>query len=168
MENADLQRREEVRKLGEMIRDIRIAMLTTVDDQGRLHSRPMASQEAVFDGDLWFFTKEHSLKVTEVMNERQVNVAMSNPHTQRYISMSGVAQLVMDPAKMASLWKPALKAWFPDGLQDPDLALLRVTVKTAEYWDTPPSKVVQVFGMAKAMASGTEYDAGDHQRVTLQ
>ena len=53
-------------KLGELIKDIRVAMLTTVDNEGRLHSRPMATQQTEFDGTLWFFTDSDSVKVHEL------------------------------------------------------------------------------------------------------
>ncbi len=51
-------------KLASMIRAIKVAMLTTVNPDGSLRSRPMATQEAPFDGTLWFFTRESSSTVT--------------------------------------------------------------------------------------------------------
>lgn len=168
METNDAKRKEDVAKLAELMKDVRIAMLTTVEPSGELRSRPMGVQQVEFDGDLWFFTKEHSAKVEDVQRDQQVNVSFSNPDKQRYVTITGVANLVRDHAKMAELWSPLYKAWFPDGLEDPELALLKVTVNEAEYWDAPPSAVVRVFGYAKAVISGKEYDAGDHGKVDLQ
>lgn len=156
-----------IAKLADLIKDIRIAMLTTVEDSGELRSRPMATQEAEFDGVLWFFTKEHSTKVDEVQKERQVNVSFADPKSQTYVSTSGTAIVSTDKAKMKELWQPTLKAWFPEGLDDPELALLRVTIHQAEYWDTPPGLVVNLFGAAKAAVTGKEYQPGDHQKVSL-
>jgi general stress protein 26 len=49
---------EEARaKLGELIKGIRVAQLTTVEDDGSLRSRPMGTQDIEFDGTLWFFTQ---------------------------------------------------------------------------------------------------------------
>jgi general stress protein 26 len=42
-----------------------------------------------------------------------------------------------------------MKAWFPDGLDDPDLALLRVHVEAAEYWDSPSSTMVHIVGFVR-------------------
>jgi general stress protein 26 len=151
-----------------MIKGIRIAMLTTVDDDGTLRSRPMGTQDIDFDGDLWFFTKEHSPKVDEVQHEHQVNVAYSDPDKQRYVSVSGRAVLITDRVKMEQLWSPILKAWFPDGLEDPELALLKVSVEKAEYWDGPPSKVVQLVGFAKATLTGKEYRPGENEKIELR
>ncbi|HWG84486.1 MAG TPA: pyridoxamine 5'-phosphate oxidase family protein [Deinococcales bacterium] len=149
------------------IKGIRTAMLTTADEQGRLRSRPMATQDMEPDGTLWFFTCEDSPKVDEVERERQVNVSYSDDGRSLWVSVSGTAAVVTDRAKIEELWKPILKAWFPKGLEDPDLALLRVSPSAAEYWDAPSSKMVQVAGIAKAALSGEEYRPGEHRKVEL-
>lgn len=161
-------RNEDYKKLEEMIEGIRIAMLTTVDDDGTIRSRPMGTQDIEFNGDLWFFTKEHSAKVEEVQQEHQVNVAYADPGKNRYVSVSGRATLVTDPVKLKELWTPVLKAWFPDGLEDPELALLKVSVEKAEYWEGPSSKVVQLLGFAKAALTGKPYDTGEHEKLDLK
>jgi len=167
MEYQDTRTREQIQKLAGMIREIRICMLTTVEADGELRSRPMAVQEVEFDGDLWFFTDDRSPKLTEILNERQVCVALSDPKSQRYISLSGVGTIVDDHAKMAELWKPMLKAWFPKGLEDPDLTLLKVHVRKAEYWDAPPNSVVHLFGAAKAALTGEPGKGGEHEKINL-
>ncbi|MGV3615421.1 MAG: pyridoxamine 5'-phosphate oxidase family protein [Fimbriimonas sp.] len=161
------EREDDVQKLGEMIKGIRIAMLTTVDDDGTLRSRPMGTQDVDFDGDLWFFTQEHSPKVDEVEREHQVNVAYADTDKNRYVSVSGRAVVVTDRAKIEQLWDPILKAWFPKGLDDPELALLKVSVEKAEYWDGPSSKVVQLVGFVKATLTGKPYDPGTNEKLDL-
>jgi general stress protein 26 len=136
----EADRADAIKTLGALIKDIKFAMLTTVEDDGSLRSRPMATQQAEFDGDLWFFTGASSAKVGEVQRDRQVNVSYADTDGQRYVSVSGTAQLVRDRAKIKELWNPIFKAWFPDGLDDPDLALLKVAVERAEFWDSPSSK----------------------------
>lgn len=160
---------EDVAKLRELIRDVKFAMLTTEDTDGALRSRPMVVQESEFDGDLWFFTGASSPKVAEIQQHQRVNVALANPDKQRYVSVSGTAQLVRDRTKAEELWKPAYKAWFPEGLEDPDLALLQVTVEKAEYWDSPGSAVVHLIGFVKALATGERLqDPGEHEKIELR
>lgn len=156
-----------VEKLGELIRDIQIAMLTTIGADGILHSRPMATQKTPFDGDLWFFTAASSLKVDELQDHRQVNLNYADPKGNRYVSVSGTASVFRDRAKEEELWSPIYKAWFPKGLDDPDLLLLRVAVDEAEYWDAPSSKMVQVVGFVRALVTGKQYEPGDHGHVTM-
>lgn len=158
---------EAVAKLAKMIKGIQIAMLTTIDSKGRLQSRPMATQQVEFDGDLWFFTGWDTHKTSEISDNNQVNVSYSSPDDNRYVSVSGNAALVSDKAKMAELWNPLLKAWFPEGIEDPNMVLLKVEVHKAEYWDSPSSKVVQIVGFVKALATGERYQPGDNKVLSL-
>lgn len=165
MENT--KSKEAVTKLGELIQGIKVAMLTTVDDDGSLRSRPMATQDAEFEGDLWFFTRASTAKVHEVEHDQHVNVSYADPGRNRYVSVSGRAQLVRDKIKVEQLWSPELKAWFPEGLEDSELALLKVTVETAEYWDSPSSTVVQIAGFVKALVTHQPYEPGDNEKIEL-
>lgn len=159
----------DVQKLGELIKDVKIAMLTTVDEDGSLRSRPMATQKTEFDGSLWFFTRASSPKVDEVEKAHEVNLSYAAPDTNTYVSVSGSARLVRDSSKAKELWNPILKAWFPQGLEDPDLALLHVDVAKAEYWDSPSSTMVHIAGFVKAIATGHAYkpSPGEHQKISL-
>ena len=124
-----------IRKVAMMIRGIKVAMLTTSSPDGALHSRPMATQEADFDGTLWFFSRAASGKVDEIRADAEVNLAYASPDDHRYVSLSGRASIVRDREKMQELWGPAARMWFARGLDDPDLILLRIEVRTAQYWD---------------------------------
>jgi general stress protein 26 len=130
-------RSESIKRLGELIKGIRIAMLVTRGGDGTLRARPMATQEAAFDGTLWFFTANHSSKVTELAESPEVGLTYADPSGHRYVSLSGRGALVHDAAKAKELWSPLYREWFPKGVEDPELALLRVEVSRAEYWDSP-------------------------------
>jgi general stress protein 26 len=159
---------ENVAKLAKRIKDVRVAMLTTIEADGSLRSRPMATQQTEFDGTLWFFTWIDSAKVHEIERDHHVNITYANQSDEVYVSVSGMARLVRDPAKAKELWNPLHKAWFPQGLDDPNLGLLRVDVEKAEYWDSPSSKAVQLVGFAKSIATGKSYanDAGELEKIT--
>lgn len=135
-----------VKKLGEMIKDIQVAMLTTKEEDGTLHSRPMIAQQEEFDGNLWFFTSANSAKAGDVESSHFVNVSFARPDDERFVSVSGTAELVRDPQKIRERWNPVLKNWFPEGENDPDLALIRINVEEAEYWDIRSGKMVQIAG----------------------
>lgn len=160
-------RDEQIRKLGEMIKEIEFAMLTTVDEDGSLRSRPMATQRAEFDGNLYFFTHASAPKVDEIEREHHVNLSYAKPEDQRYVSISGRAQVIRDRQKIEELWTPELRAWFPEGKDDPDIALLKVTVEKAEYWDSTSSTMAHILGFAKAVATGTTYQPGENEEINL-
>lgn len=157
-----------IEKFTNLIGDIRFAMLTTTGPDGALRSRPMATLKSDFDGDLWFFTDDDSPKVEEITEEHHVCVSYADSSSQKYVSVSGLASVVHDRERARELWTPAAKAWFPRGVDDPHLGLLRVRVQTIEYWDSPSSKMVQLFGFAKAVLTGKRLEnAGDHKRVEV-
>lgn len=159
---------ESARKLWDLIKNIRIGMLTTVHEDGTLHSRPMATQKVEFDGDLWFFTLRNSEKVFDVQKERNVNLSYASPEENCFISVSGRARIRTDRDKAAELWQPMLKAWFPKGLDDPDLALIRVKVDSAEYWDSSAAPIVQAIGFVKALAAGERYHAAENETLDFR
>lgn len=159
-------RTEAIKKLKKLIEGIDFCMLTTIDGD-KLRSRPMSTQLFELDGDLWFFTSDNTHKVAEVSQDNRVNIAYSEPGSDRYVSVSGRAEIVKDRAKIEELWSPVLKAWFPEGLDDPSLSLLKVTVDEAEYWDTPSGAIVQLVGFVKAIATGKEMAVGEHQKISF-
>lgn len=159
-------RKEAIEKLNELIKDVQVAMLTTID-KGVLRSRPMQTQEFEFDGDLWFFSSTDTHKTDEIEKDRRVNVSYAAPNSNTYVSVSGTAEIVQDKAKIEEFWNPIYKAWFPEGLDDPTLCLLKIEVEQAEYWDSSSSTLVQVAGFVKALVTGQRADVGDHGKVNL-
>jgi general stress protein 26 len=143
---ADHTREEKLQLLDEMIQGIPYAMLSTIDDAGEIHSRPMAAQQSSFDGTLWFLTRGKTAKCLEIRKDKRVNVSYAEPDENRFVSMSGNAEVIHDDAKLKALWSPLYKAWFPNGVDDPELSLIRVTITHAEYWDATRS-VIRVSGI---------------------
>jgi general stress protein 26 len=141
-------------------------MLTTVDETGDLHSRPMSSNGDIDqNGDIWFFTSASSHKVSEIQKLPKVNLSFADPDNQQYISISGNAQLVRDRDKIEELWRPEFKMWFPEGKDDPDIALLRVSLKKAEYWDSPSSTVGFMLSFVSSLVTGKEADHGENKKL---
>ncbi len=167
MHHETTTRDEAITKLRELIKGIKLAMLTTVDDDGTLRSRPMDTQEVEFDGDLWFLTEADAPKVDDVQHDRQVNVTYADPDKMRYVSLSGTAQLVRDLEKKRKLWKPDHKIWFPNGPEDPNVALLKVSVDKGEYWDSGSNAVGRLIDFARALVTGDQSAMGDNQKVDL-
>lgn len=162
----DHENNDSLEKLKSMLEGIDFTMLTTISE-GRLHSRPMSTQELDEDGCLWFFTSDNTRKTAEIEADDRINAAYSDTANNKYVSVFGTAEVVKDAAKIEELWNPIHKAWFPEGLDDPSLCLLKVTVREVEYWDAPSSKIVQIAGFVKALVTGTEADYGDHGTMRL-
>jgi general stress protein 26 len=116
---------------------------------------------------LWFFTNEFSSKVAEISHDNKVNVTYSNASASTYISINGNAQIIDNRAKMQELWDPFVEAFFKDGLEDPNLTLLRVDIDDAEYWDNSAGKLALAFKWLKSVVTGTKFEPGEHDKVDL-
>ena len=160
-------RQEAIEKLNELIKDIDFTMMTTIDTNGVLRSRPMSTQKSKVEDALWFFTSDETHKTDEIEKDNRVNLAYSKPDDNVYVSVSGTAEIVKERAKMEELWNPVLKAWFPKGLEDPHICLLKVDAEQAEYWDSSNSTLVQIFGFLKALATGESADGGENEKINL-
>jgi general stress protein 26 len=143
-------------KLWSLIRDIHIATFITYDATGNLRSRPVATQQSKFDGYLWFFTRLGSATELQTAGEQTMNLSYTDPLTNRYVSLSGVAILVQDKDKFKELWNPIYHGWFPLGFEDPNLKLIKIRVEAAEFWDSAQATMVPITGsLEEAMDAPT-------------
>lgn len=154
-------------QLYDLVKDIKFAMFTTHKVQGHLHSRPMTLQNKAIEEDdaLWFFMSRAGGPVAEFQGDDQVNVSFADPGKDTYVSVSGVAHVVEDPAKKTALWNKAAEAWFHGGVEDPDLALVRVDIEHADYWNVKENKLVQLWKMAEGAITGRTPHLGEHGSI---
>ena len=156
--------------LWNLIKDIKFGMLTHRHANGMLHSHPLTTQNKSADegSRLYFFISRKSEMARQLQDDGNVNVSYADPGADSYVSLSGQAAVVEDPAKKEALWSPIVKAWFPGGVTDPDLALLEVRLSHVEYWDVKESKMVQLFKIAKAAITGdAPPKLGEHKKLSV-
>jgi general stress protein 26 len=156
--------------LWDLIKDIKFGMLTHRHANGELHSHPLTTQNKSVDEDssLYFFISRKSELGQRIQQDGNVNVSYAHPGKDSYVSVSGQGAIVEDQARKDELFSSMAKAWFPGGATDPDLALLKVAIGHAEYWDVKDSKMVQLAKMAKAAITGeTPKNLGEHKELNL-
>lgn len=165
--DMEVRHDEEARqKVHELLSEARIAMMGTYDARGNAHSRPMAAVE--HGGDtLWFFAREESRKVSELRRDPRVLLDYADTDGQNYVSLVGRARLTQSAERARELWSEPLRAWFPDGPDDPHITLIEVEVDSAEYWDSPSSLMVHAYGYVKARVTGEPPKPGDVARVEM-
>lgn len=179
MSNAADRNREDVplnKKLEELYRlieGIEIAMFTTRRPDGRLVSRPMATQTQAEGSDLWFVTNIESHKMDELEFDPQVNLAYYRDRTREWVSVSGTAAVSRDRRAIHELYRKDWKAWFGDeggerdgGPDDPRLALILVDVESVTYLKVDKPKPVVLFEVAKGMVTGTPPKVGSQRELT--
>ncbi|MCR4525146.1 pyridoxamine 5'-phosphate oxidase family protein [Kocuria rhizophila] len=156
---------ENIQKVRDIIKGTRIAMLTHVDENGRLVSKPMATQEVDFDGTVRFIAERASDQGMDIQKNPNVNVAYSG--NGAWVSLSGKARIVNDTDKLRELWSSFTGSWLEGGPENPNNVLIEIDADTAEYWDTPGgSKVTQVANLIKAKVTGNTVD-GENEVVDL-
>lgn len=154
----------------QLLRSFDTAVLVTRSQQGPLHARPMLIADVGENGELWFVTDVNSPKVEELFADSQVAVVMMA--SEKYVTVTGQAEVRRDPARIQELWRDAWQLWF-DNQRESELALIRVGGLTAEYWDNSSLKAAKIaFRTAKAYLSGEEPDiereaVEAHARLTL-
>ena len=157
-------------KVLELARTARMAMMATYDADGTAHARPMVAVEYVAPEDgaaLWFFTRDGSRKVDELERDPRVLLTYSDSAQDAWVSIEGRALVVRDTALAKELWKEPLRTWFPEGPDDPELAMIKVVPEAAEYWDTPSGALVYAYGYLKAAITGKAPDPGEVKHVEM-
>jgi general stress protein 26 len=138
----------------DLIRDIRVALLTTLDRDGAFHTRPVQTLRVEDEGTLWFFTDVRSDKAEEVRVDTRVSLGYADTAGNRYVAVSGMGAVRRDPHKAQELWQVEQRAYYPDGPRDQRLGLLRVEIDRAEYW-IAPGRASYLYAALKAAATGT-------------
>ena len=155
-----------IHELSALLMDIGVAMFTTRDEQGLLQGRPMATQQVdEADGAVWFFTARSSSLVPTILHQPEVSLSYIHHGRQTYISLTGRADLVEDRELMRTLWRPSLLTWFPHGVADHDLALLRVTIEHADVWEPPAHPHTRVLGVDQPAPKHGSVIHGVHRRL---
>jgi general stress protein 26 len=154
-----------------MVKGIHIAMMTTVASDGSMSSRPMAVQQkpdfAASGGTLWFLTRSTSDKVGEIAHDRHVTLSFAEPKDSKYITLKGRASVSQDRGKIKELWNPMYTAWFPQGEDDPEIAVLRVEVNEGEFWEASSSKLVMMAKYVAAAVTGGKVAVGEAGHVQV-
>jgi len=155
----------DISKVTDIINGARIGMVTTVNEQGALVSRPLAVQDVKDDGDMWFFTGLGTSQVAHVRNDPRVNVSFGK--NTEWVSVAGNAEVVTDRQIIRDMWNQTVEAWFPDGPETPEVCLLRVDSESAEYWTSPGGAAATVLQWVKSKVTHSRMSVGESGTVDL-
>ena len=152
-----------IEKVRALLPQFKSAMMVTHTSTGDVHVRPLALQGdlTTFGGVLWFFTDERSRKVQESAGRVPVSIICQSDQQSAYLHLTGVATVVRDLPKMRELYSPILKTWFPDGLDDPNLTLIKFEANGGAYWDSPGGMLRSLAAFGVAIVTGRPTKAGE-------
>jgi general stress protein 26 len=149
-----------VEKLQELVKGAQVCMFMTQLQQLPLSCRPMSPVDTDDQGYLWFFSDKNSDKNAHIVINPDVQLCFTNMSASEFLSIHGRAEVITDREKFKEKWSPAVAIWFKDGVDDPNLSLIKVTPLHVHYWDTKHGKVAAMLKMAASLVTGHTMDDG--------
>ncbi|WP_194757237.1 pyridoxamine 5'-phosphate oxidase family protein [Aliidiomarina indica] len=154
---------EHKQKIWKLIKDIKVGMLVTLDGE-MPRARPMHLVQDEYDGTLWFFTPRSAEKTSETKQDNDVSLTFADPKNGVYVSMSGTARLTQDRELIDKYWNSFVGAWFPNGKEDPEVAMLEVDIQFGEHWLADENKLFQLFEIARANIKDETPNLGENEK----
>jgi general stress protein 26 len=127
--------------ISERLRDIDFVMLHTLSEDGEIAGRPMSNNRDVdYDGDSFYFVDKSSRTYSDVHKSPQVTLAAQGNKglfgsPPIFISIQGEAEIIEDKSMFEEHWTKDLERWWPDGIDTPGLAMIKVHAERLHYWD---------------------------------
>ncbi len=157
-DTKNLKAHDAIAKMREMIDEIEICMFCTYEN-GKLVSRPMSAQQVDLQGNIWFLSDKNSAKNLAIQHNQIVDLLYAKG-SAKFIAIHGVASIHFDKEKIKELWTPIAKIWFKEGIDDPNVSVIKVSLTDGYYWDTKHGKMVELAIMAAALLTGNTMDDG--------
>ena len=162
---TETQSSAELTLLCKAIENASVVMLTNLDTDGALLTRPMAPLEMDGKGGLWFFTDLRSAKVEHL---RVANVSFADPARGTYVSLFGRSEICTDRARIKRLWTSFARAAFPAGPDSTYIALLRFVADPTEHWEASHGNMLRMFAQAPSDVDEKPMGRGGHHAPTAR
>ncbi|MGP5211965.1 pyridoxamine 5'-phosphate oxidase family protein [Psychrobacter alimentarius] len=164
-----MNKQEQIDKIQDVIKDVKFAMMSTVNSKGDVHAWPMTTSETSIGAkEIWFIGDKTSDVVKDIQDNPKIGLSYASEDEKNYVSVSANAELSSDQAKLEELWSPVYNAFFEHGKEDPNVQLIKVVPHGVECW-LSGSSTVNMFKMAAAALQDgkTAEDMGEQFSVSL-
>lgn len=166
-EVKNLSGNEGLQKIKELVKEIDFCMFCTNLDEQPFSTRPMSTRDVDNHGNIWFFSKADSNKNTDIKQDDKVQLLYAKPGNSEFISVYGEADIIKDRKKAEELWSAWAKTWFNEGVDDPELTIIRVRPEEVRYWDTKHNRMVSLLKIVAGAITGKESDDGVEGNIQL-
>ena len=168
-EKENLTGEDALKKIRELLKELPIAFMVTIEGP-EIVARPIGvvGDHGAFDGSLWFITDRRSRKVQAIERGAITELLFQNDRAGTYLHLSGHASVVEDAQKLKELYTSLQRTWFPLGLDDPNMLLLRFDATRANYWDGHASNLRLAAAFAKSLVTGTPGASGNAGTATIE
>lgn len=154
-------------KIWDLIDGNPTCMMVSHDESGAMRGRPMHAIVDAKAGELWFYTRIASGKSEEIESDGEVCLCFSHKNGADYVSLTGAATLTTDSARIKKHWNTFVDAWFPEGPDGGDVAMIRVRPDHGEYWDGDSSSILAALKMVVASSADEQPDMGENKKVVF-
>lgn len=110
-----------------------VSLATCMDNKPSC--RIMEIQKVEDDLKILFVSHKSSPKVAEINKNSNVCIVSFNDETMRDVRLSGRVEVLIDMEAKKYVWKEELEPYFQDGINDPELAVLKFIPERLEYRD---------------------------------
>ena len=128
--------------------DLRTGMLgLATEHEG--HAQPMTAHFEGEQGPLWFYAHAHSrIALAAERSHAAVFHYIGRKH-DLYACIHGEVTMTGDQRAIEHFWSEEVARWYPNGRNDPDLALLRFTPSSAQIWLPSDGAQPSLFGLGR-------------------
>lgn len=163
----NLHSKEAITKFKELVDAVGTCMFITTPTDCEHHARPMGVVEVDQDANTWFFSHFDSNKVKNIQINPDVEMIFAHPSKEIYLVVKGRASIETDKKLIRDKWHPQIKAWFPLGVDSPDICLLKIKTDEAHYWTTETGKLSNAIKLMTSVIQGKAFAKGVHGELTL-
>jgi general stress protein 26 len=164
----NMKNKKAIDKLKSLVDDIKVCLFcTNINAVDGATCRPMTAIKVCNEGNIWFFSEKNSDKNKAIAVDKDVQLYFSDPAKSSYLVVYGKAKKIMDKATIEELWTNANKIWFKEGKKDPNISVIKVTPKTAYYWDTDDNRMISFLKMIASVATGINLVNSNHGALKI-
>jgi len=166
-DHKDVSGKEGIDKLKELVKEIDFCMFCTKTDEMPFSTRPMSTRDVDDEGNIWFFSRADSNKNFELKQDDHVQLLYAKGSSSEFLSVYGHADIIKDKSKAEELWSAFAKTWFNEGVDDPELTIIRVRPEQCYYWDTKYNKVISLLSIVAGAITGKQTDSGVQGNISV-
>lgn len=166
-DTRNLSANEAIKKIKEIVKDIKNCIFTTNLEELPLSARPMHAKDVDEEGNIWFFMERKGEHYKELQNDNRVQLFFSSTGKIEFLSVYGKVNFSGDMEKRKKMWSVMDKAYFT-GPEDEELILAKVQPLAAYYWDTKNGKIISLLRIVTSAVTGKKQDVGVKGKLRIK
>lgn len=163
--HQDLAGTTAVEKIREITKHARYCLFGTALSKPPVTVRPMTVQSVDDAGTLWFLSGRSTHTNQHLAKEPRAQLFFANADKLEFLTLDGTATIHTDRPTREAHWTPMAKTWFNEGIDDPELTVLKFQPAAGHYWDTKHGKTASLLKMATGMLTGKPLHDGQEGAI---